>query len=130
MGRRKRTDPYLKGLLNTRAAAAGRVEQLQSKLAEALKDLEACDAVIARDSPTVEPGDLKVLKAPRALPGGRGALSAAILEILKAKAPHPVSTRQMALTLQAGFGFELGCTSEAMEWMDNSVRSALKRLTR
>jgi len=131
----KKTPSYLKGLAETRAHLAGDIERFErvsgeiaEKLVLARRELEACDLLIRRFDGRLDPKKIPRISRWRHHPGRRGQFRGAVIDILRARAPNPVTTTEMAWELQLRFGLAFDTAEDYREWYGGSVARQLRRL--
>lgn len=133
----RKTPSYLKGLAETRARAARDVQcyqqlvdELQTRLTQAPAELLACDTLIRKFDPRLDPGMIDPVSHWQGRYGKRGALKQAILKVLQAQAPEEVTTTMIGLAVQAEFRLVFHLPVEREAWIANSVRNCLKKLVK
>lgn len=131
----RKTPSYLKGLAETRARVDGDLQRYQKiydevgqKLAEARAELAACDRLIRKFDPRLNPERIEPIQAWKGRYGKRGQLKASIKEHLRAQAPLEVSTTELGWVIQLEFGLDFSTWQEKKRWTANSLRNALKDL--
>jgi hypothetical protein len=127
---------YLKGLAETRARAAGDIQRYQQVLVEvtasltkAQAELAACDTLICKFDERLDPNQIAPIKAWQGRYGKRGALRAAIVELLQERAPAPVTTTEVGWQMQLKFGIAFAHWTERKAWMGNSIKNCLTKLS-
>lgn len=133
----RKTPSYLKGLAETRARAAGDVLRYQQVLAEvtaslvnAQAELAACDTLIRKFDERLDPNQVEPIRAWQGRYGKRGALRAAIVELLQERAPEPVTTTEVGWQMQLKFEILFAHWTERKAWMTNSIGNCLKKLVK
>lgn len=131
----RKTPAYLKGLAETRGRLAGDVLRYQQVLAEvtaslvkAQTELNACDTLIKKFDERLDPNMVQPIHAWQGRYGKRGALREAIVELLQARAPEPVTTTEIGWQMQLKFGITFCHPKEREAWMTNSIGNCLKKL--
>jgi hypothetical protein len=127
MQRRKRTDAYLKGLAEMRARALGELDRYQERVAEAQRDLEACDTAVVRDYPTIDPKLIEAIRAWRHFGGRRGALLQTLSACLEARYPRAATTFELVAHAEAELSLSFESPAARRQWVTNSVLKTLKR---
>lgn len=130
-----KTPSYLKGLAETRARAAGDVQRYQklqvevsAKLVESQAELEACDRLIRKFDGRLKPALIQPVRAWKGRYGMRGALTDAIVAMLKGESPAAIETTEACLRLQVEFGLDFETPAQQARWRINTVRGRLKVL--
>ena len=128
----KKTPSYLKGLAETRARLAGDVDrgerllrEIQEKLAQARRELDACDLLIRRFDGRLDPRKIAPIR-PWRYQQKRGVLRDTIVAILKDSAPNPVTTHEIGWELQMRLDLSFQTTAEYSKWLHGSVARQLK----
>lgn len=131
----RKTPSYLKGLAETRARAAGDVAHYEliladvaAKLDEAKASVVACDHLIKKFDPRLDPGKIEAIRGWKGRYKTRGALRAEIIAYLKASAPEAVSTDELSWKLELQFGLDFETPQARTRWRHNSLLPALKKL--
>ena len=124
-----KTPPYLKGLAETRARAAGDVvrfgalagdalaslaeeklevtlyqslaDEFNARLTQAHAEANACDIFIRKIAPNTDPANILAIQAWQGHYGRRGSLKAAIADCIRSSAPAAVSKAEIVLHVQA-----------------------------
>ena len=150
-----RTHPFVKGLAETRARAAGELDRceflapkldralararadvvrlqasvitLPARRARAQAELDACDLFLRKTLPGITPACIPSVNAWQGRYGTRGALKTAIAEFVRACAPAEVTTREIAWAVQVRLGLEFGSRAAAGEWARNTLGAQLRR---
>ena len=129
----RKVSSYLKGLVDTRARAAGDLERLQrihdevsARMATAQAEIDACDRLIRKFDGRLDPTLIEPLRTQSY--GGRGRLRAALLDQLQLAYPGEVTTSEMAVELQIKFGFDFRTADERDRWVRGSMARALRDL--
>jgi len=133
----RRTPSYLKGLAETRARLAGDIEryerqrrQLQELADKARTELAACDLLIRRFDPRLNPGLIESVRGHNPRYGTRGKLRAGILRCVEKSYPSEITTPEIGLMLQVAFELDFATWQETEEWIANSVRPQLRKLVK
>jgi hypothetical protein len=133
----KKTPAYLKGLAETRARAAGeiqRYERIAKDVADILetsrKALEACDILIRTFDRRLNPGDIEPIRVNKFYGGKRGKLRDTVIGIVKAEAPEPISTAQIAMEVQVQYQLTFEHPELRARWLGNSIGRLLRVLHR
>jgi hypothetical protein len=129
----KKVPSYLKGLVETRARAAGDLErytrimaEVSAKVAGARAEIDACDRLIRKFDTRLKP---ELIEPLRTHPyGGRGGLRAALVEYLQAVYPAAATSTEIAFELQIMFGFDFQTADERDRWLRGAMTRALKDL--
>lgn len=131
----KKTPSALKWLAQTRARTAHDLAQSErvqaavvARTATLREDLAAIDRTLTLYDPDIEPERVQAVQGHRPDYGQRGALTAAIARILKAQAPHYVSTELLLVMLCAEFGLEFATPQELSRWRKNVVARRLRHM--
>jgi hypothetical protein len=130
----KKVPSYLKGLVETRARAAGDLErytrimaEVSAKVAGARAEIDACDRLIRKFDARLKPELIEPLRTHRY--GGRGGLRAALVEYLQAVYPAAATSTEIAFELQIKFGFDFQTADERDRWLRGAMTRALKDLS-
>lgn len=131
----KKVPSYLKGLAETRARAAGELERLHSiandvaaRLAEAKANVASCDRLIRLFDERLDPTKIPSIHGHRRIPGGK--LKDVIIEILKARAPHEMTTNEVCWDLQLRYSLDFETAKQRLDWKHGSIGRALKHLVK
>lgn len=129
----KKVSSYVKGLVETRARAAGDLERLRrihaelsARIATAEADIAACDRLIRKFDGRLDPSLIEPLHT-RSY-GGRGRLRAAVLDQLQLAYPGEVTTSELAVEMQIKFGFDFLTATQRDNWVRGSLARALRDL--
>lgn len=150
-----RTPSYLKGLIETRARAAGDLSvrrhavavaaaklkaaelalaqastsllELRERQAEAEQELADCDRLIRKASRSVDPTKLDPVRAHDRY-GHRGALTEAVCGYFKAHAGRTIPTPELLDAIAAQFGLVFSSPQERQHWKEGSLLRAVKTL--
>ncbi len=105
----KKTPSYLKGLAETRARLAGDIErherllsEIPEKVAQARRELEACDLLIRRFDGRLDPQKIAPIRHWR-YSKKRGVLRDTIIAIVKDSAPNQVTTLEVGWERKPGY---------------------------
>ncbi|MDE2093603.1 MAG: hypothetical protein KGL99_05790 [Burkholderiales bacterium] len=131
----KPTPSALKWLAETRARVAHHLAEservqvaLRARTDKLREELAALDRTMTIYDPTIWPADVQPVNGHRPNYGQRGGLTAAIARILKAQAPHYVSTELLLVLLCAEFGLKFETPQELSRWRKNVVARRLRHM--
>lgn len=152
-----KTHPYLKGLVETRARAAGNIRRLfqtqkdlsvrMARLQQQLRmseqrlllvnkqlslsqdELLACDQLILKVNAQCSPERIEPIQAWKGRYGKRGQLRITIVQTLKKAYPRALSSFELEWELLAVFRLEFPSPQARNSWFQNSLRGTLKVLT-
>lgn len=131
----RRTPSLLAGLVDRRARADGQVQRLTAmltdirlELAKALEHRDACDALIKSYYAGVEASEVPPINGWMGRYGKRGAVVAAIRELLAEAGPTGLSTSEVGTHLAGLFALEFPTPKDRKKWMQNSVAARLREL--
>jgi len=131
----RKTPSYLKGLAETRARAFADVQRLSKlqvelakNLANAEAEVDACDRLIRKFDPRLNPDLIEPTRAHKGRYGNHGKLREAIKSYLMEAAPNAVTSHEVALAMELEFSLDFSTFQEKWRWQKNSVVSALKAL--
>lgn len=131
----RKVPSYLKGLAETRARAHGdvlRLERLRAeideRLADAQRELAACDTLIKSFDKRLEPSAIEPVNAWKGRYGKRGALREATCRFIKEAGPDGISTTTLAYELQFEFKLDFAHPAERRQWGTNTLGNCLKNL--
>lgn len=129
----RKVSSYVKGLVETRARAAGDLErfrrihaEVSERIATAEAEIAACDRLIRKFDGRLDPTKIEPL-ATRSY-GGRGRLRAAVLDQLQLAYPGEVTTSDLAVEMQIKFGFDFLTATQRDNWVRGSLARALRDL--
>lgn len=94
------TGHVLNGLLTKRAELAGRINQLQHEMRQALIDLDSLDVAIRMFEPDIDLEQVKPKPLPTRSPSFRGEVSRVVLSTLR-KAGKPIPNHEITLAVMA-----------------------------
>lgn len=130
-----KTNSYLKGLAETRARADGDVLRLERLLAEITADLsraksdrDACDRLIRRFDPALNPEAIEPIQAQKGLYGKHGGLTRAVENAVRSAAPTPITTWEVGLAAAMELKLEFVSRKDRSEWMHNTLGRCLRRM--
>jgi len=130
----KKTPSYLTGLAETRARLAGDIEryerplsEIPGKVAQARRELEACDLLIRRFDGRLDPQKIAPIRHWR-YSKKRGVLRDTIIAIVKDGAPNEVTTLEVGWELQIRLGLTFETSTEYSRWLHGSVGCQLQLL--
>lgn len=131
----KPTPSTLKWMAEKRARLAFDLEfnlkliaELQAKAAALQDDLAAVARALGLYDEKIDPSAIAPVNGWRGNYGKRGALKAAVVEVLEASAPNLVSTTAIESAIRAKFGIVFETPVVRKHWYNGSFRSTLKTL--
>jgi hypothetical protein len=131
----RRTPTFLTGLVERRARADGQVQRLAAmltdirlELAKALTHRDACEALLKSYYAGVDASELRPINGWMGRYGQRGAVVAAIRQLLAAAGTAGVTTSEVGSHLAGMFGLEFATPRDRKKWMQNSVAVRLREL--
>jgi hypothetical protein len=131
----KQTPSALKWLAEKRARLANDLKQTRkialelTEKAQVLEaDLAALDRSLRLYDGRIEPANIEPVNGWQGNYGKRGALRAAVVEVLKEFAPEWMTTTNISLLICAKFGLDFSTAADRKHWYTGSFRGTLKRL--
>jgi hypothetical protein len=133
----KKVPSYLKGLAEERARAAAEAQRLDrvladvtARLAEAKLNVAACDRLIRKFDPRLDPTTIPPIRAHKKVQGPRGTLKSVVVEMLRASAPGELTTNEICWELQVRYQLDFETGKERWNWQHGSIGRLLKHLVK
>jgi len=128
---------YLKGLVESRARAAGDVERLtqlraliDEQLVTANKKLDAADLLIRDFSPLLDPTAIEPVRARKGRYGKHGNLKTTVRAILAEVPGESLPSPEIAFKVAERLGVKFDSMEQYRVWASNSVFKELGRLAK
>lgn len=131
--RMTKTNSYLKGLAETRARADGDVLRLERLLAEITADLsraksdrDACDRLIRRFDPALNPEAIEPIQAQKGLYGKHGALRATVVDAVRSAAPEAITTWEVGHYVAMALSLVFVSRKDRGRWLNDALGRCLR----
>lgn len=125
---------YLKGLVESRARAAGDIERLEQlralideQLTAARKKLDAADLLIRDFSPLLDPTTIAPVRARKGKYGKHGNFKATVTLVLEEANGEALPTPEIAFKVAEKLQLKFDSMQQYRDWAHNAVANELRR---